>query len=195
MIEYINGRIADLTPTTAVIENAAGTAYLLNITLPTFSALQSERNAKLLVHESIRDDAWVLYGFLEERERTLFRELIGVSGVGAGTARIILSSITAAELESVISSGDEKRLKAVKGVGQKTAQRIIVDLKGKIDLSASTAAEAPAAADTPAFDEAMTALTVLGFQRQAINKALKKIFDSEPTTNVETAIRKALAML
>lgn len=194
MIEYIKGKFIDLTPATVVVETAAGVGYLLNITLPTFEALQGQTEGKLLVHESIREDAWVMFGFATDRERALFRELIGVSGVGAGTARIILSSIPAAELEMAIANGEESRLKAVKGIGQKTAQRIIVDLKGKIKLTGDDAA----GADTPKsdeFDNALAALVALGFPRPASQKALKKIFDADRSTKAEVAIKKAFTML
>ena len=128
MIEYIKGELAELTPTYAVID-CSGVGYLLNISLPAYTRLEGQRNAKLLVHESIREDAHVLYGFIDEQERSLFRLLIGVSGVGANTARMILSSIAAPELELIIATGDVNKLKNVKGIGTKTAQRIIVDLK------------------------------------------------------------------
>ncbi len=194
MIEYLIGKICELTPATVVVETAGGVGYLLNITLPTFDALQGRTQGKLLVHESIREDAWVLYGFDNDRERALFRELIGVSGVGAGTARILLSSIPAPELEAVIANGEEKRLKNVKGIGQKTAQRIIVDLKGKIKL---TDDELPAGAkpQSDEYDNALAALVALGFPRPASQKALKKIFDDDPSTKTEAAIKKAFTMM
>ena len=131
MIEYISGKIAELTPTYAVIDNH-GIGYELNISLTTYSELENKSEIKLLAHEVIREDAHIIFGFATKNERELFRLLIGVSGVGANTARMILSSITPPELEQVITSGDDKRLKGVKGVGVKTAQRIIVDLKDKI---------------------------------------------------------------
>ncbi|MDE6359937.1 MAG: Holliday junction branch migration protein RuvA, partial [Muribaculaceae bacterium] len=145
MIEYLSGKVAELTPTTAVVD-VNGVGYELNITLTTFSSLeqavggqlgerQTAGQAKLFVHEVIREDAWTLYGFASKRERELFRELIGVSGVGSASARMILSSISPAELEQVITSGVERRLKAGKGIGGKTAQRIIVDLRDKIKPS------------------------------------------------------------
>ena len=137
MIDYVKGLLAELTPTYAVVE-AAGVGYELNISLPTYSSLEGKENVKLLVHEVIREDAHVLFGFLEERERAMFRLLIGVSGVGANTARVILSSIPVAELELVIMSGDHSRLKNVKGIGIKTAQRVIVDLKDKIKPGGDT---------------------------------------------------------
>ncbi len=194
MIESITGTIATLTPTAVVIETAGGVGYLLNITLPTFSALEGKTQTRLLVHESIREDAWVIYGFLDEDERDVFRALVGVSGVGAGTARMILSALPASELRNVIASSDTKRLKSVKGVGAKTAERIIVDLRDKIKSpSATLLQQTPASA--PAYDEALEALVILGFQRQASDKVLKKLFDAEPTLSIEAAIKRAMSML
>jgi len=195
MIESIKGSISAINPAAVTIETAGGVGYLLNITLPTFTRLEHAGEARLLVHESIRDDAWVLYGFLNEDERELFRALVGVSGVGAGSARLILSAIPATELRSVIASGDAKRLKSVKGIGAKTAERIIVDLKDKIKADPITLLEQSPAAAAPAFDEALEALVILGFQRQASQKALKKLFDSDQTLTVEGAVKKAMAMM
>ena len=132
MIEYIKGSVASLSPTAVVVENGSGIGFRLNITLPTFSALEGSNEAMLYVHEAIRDDAWTLYGFATELEREHFRSLIGVSGVGASTAVIILSSLRGDELAAVIATGDVKRLKSIKGIGAKTAERIIVDLRDKI---------------------------------------------------------------
>ncbi len=193
MIEYIKGTIADLTPATATIDTG-GVAYLLNISINTYTALQGQTEAKLLVHENIREDAWSLYGFASERERELFRALIGVSGVGASTARVILSGFTTAELEQTIAGGDAKALKNVKGIGGKTAERIIVDLRDKIKPQDDTLfIRVPAAND--AFDEAMAALVMLGYTRQQSQKALKKLFEADPTLKVENAIKKALALM
>lgn len=194
MIEAISGKVAALTPATVELDTASGVAFLLNITLPTFTELQGKNEARLLVHEHIREDAYTLYGFLNDRERSLFRALIGVSGVGAGTARIILSSIAAADLEQVIANGEEKKLKNVKGVGQKTAQRIIVDLKDKIKPIGDTLLE-EIAPNSEAYDETLTALVVLGFQKPACQKVLKKLFEADPAMKVEAAVRKALTML
>lgn len=193
MIEYISGKIDSMTPTNTVIE-AHGVGYMLNISLTTYTALQGCTQARLLVHEAIREDAWQLYGFSTERERGLFRLLIGVSGVGAGTARVILSSLAPAELEKVIIAGDHARLKNVKGIGVKTAQRIIVELKDKIKPGSDAFISQPAVSGE-AFEEALAALVMLGFPKPAAQKALKKIFDSAPTTNVETAVKQALAMM
>ncbi len=195
MIESIKGAITAINPAAVTVETTGGVGYLLNITLPTFTKLEHAAETRLLVHESIRDDAWVLYGFIDEDERELFRALVGVSGVGAGSARLILSAIPAADLRGVIAGGDAKRLKSVKGIGAKTAERIIVDLKDKIKADPSALLEQPAAVTTPAFDEALEALVILGFQRQASQKALKKLFDADPTLSVEGAVKKAMAMM
>ncbi len=193
MIEYIKGRLVALTPTDAVVETG-GIGYRLEISLSTYTSLEGSDDARLLVHEVIREDAHVLFGFAEERERALFRLLIGVSGVGANTARIILSSIPVAELEVVITSGDHARLKNVKGIGIKTAQRIIVDLKDKIKPGDDTLLIQPSV-NNEAFDEALAALLMLGFPRPQSQKVLKKLFDSDPALKVESAIKKALSML
>jgi Holliday junction DNA helicase RuvA len=193
MIEYIQGDIAELTPATVTIDTG-GVAYLLNISLNTYTGLQGQTRAKLLVHENIREDAWSLYGFAGERERTLFRALIGVSGVGAGTARVILSGFTTSELEQVIAGEDVKALKNVKGIGGKTAERIIVDLRDKIKPEGDTLSIKVSAVND-AYDEAMAALVMLGYTRQQSQKALKKLFDAEPTLKVESAIKKALALM
>ena len=196
MIEYISGKIAELTPTYAVIDNH-GIGYELNIsltTLPTYSELENKSEIKLLAHEVIREDAHIIFGFATKNERELFRLLIGVSGVGANTARMILSSITPPELEQVITSGDDKRLKGVKGVGVKTAQRIIVDLKDKIKPSGDTLfIEQTLSSD--AFDEALAALLMLGFPKPQSQKVLTRLFKEEPALRVEQAIKKALTML
>lgn len=196
MIEYIRGRIDEINPAAAVLDTPTGIAYRLNITLTTFSAIQDKTEAKLYVHEIIREDAWILYGFAQTRERELFRALIGVSGVGAATAALILSSLQGDELAATISSGDVKRLKAIKGIGAKTAERIIVDLRDKI--GDATLADVPAAVGNAAvadYDEALAALTMLGFDRKASQKALTAIFDADPAIKVEAAIKKALTML
>ena len=193
MIEYISGKIAELTPTYAVIDNH-GIGYELNISLTTYSELENKSEIKLLAHEVIREDAHIIFGFATKNERELFRLLIGVSGVGANTARMILSSITPPELEQVITSGDDKRLKGVKGVGVKTAQRIIVDLKDKIKPSGDTLfIEQTLSSD--AFDEALAALLMLGFPKPQSQKVLTRLFKEEPALRVEQEIKKALTML
>lgn len=201
MLEYVRGTIDRLSPTEAVIE-AAGIGYLLAITVNTYSRLQNLKEARLLVHEVIREDTHDLYGFFDEAERTLFRLLIGVSGVGPNTARVILSSLTPQQLQMCITSGDHNKLKAVKGIGLKTAQRIIVDLKDKIVTAelASLAAEqesidAAGGVSSETREEALAALVMLGFQKQASQKALNKIFADDPTITVEAAIKRAFTLL
>lgn len=193
MIEYISGSITELTPTYVIVDNH-GIGYEMNISLTTFSELENKKNVRLLAHEVIREDAHVLFGFSTARERALFRLLIGVSGVGANTARMLLSSASPAELEMVITSGDVKRLKAVKGVGAKTAERVIVDLRDKIKPAGDTLVleQTPA---SEAFDEALAALTMLGFAKPQSQKVLTKLFADDPSLKVEKAIKKALTML
>ena len=194
MIEYIIGKVPGLTPTYAVVE-CGGIGYMLNITLSAFSELENQRtDIRMLVHESIREDAHQLFGFTNETERSMFRLLIGVSGVGAGTARMILSAIPAPELQTVIASGDHRRLTAAKGIGAKTAQRIIVDLREKIKPVDDTLINQPASAPQE-FEEALAALVMLGFAKPQSQKVLKKIFDADPTVKLEVAIKRALAMM
>lgn len=193
MIAYIAGKIAELNPTYAIIDTH-GIGYELNISLTTFSELENKSEAKLYVHEVIREDAYNLFGFSTLTERALFRYLIGVSGVGANTARVILSAIPPAELEHVITSGDSRRLKSVKGVGVKTAERIIVDLRDKIKPTGDTLL-VQAASQSEAYEEAMAALLMLGFPKPQTVKVLDRLFKEEPSLKVEQAIKKALAML
>lgn len=196
MIEYIKGDIASLTPTEAVIETTGGVGYLLNISLNTYTSIeQSSRKAlRIYVHEIIREDAVILYGFFDLQEREIFRQLIGVSGVGASIARMILSAIPPVDLQQVIVSSDVRRLKSVKGIGAKTAERIIVDLKDKIKgVDVTLLEKTPVASEI--FDEAMAALVMLGFPKQQTQKVLEKIFKAEPDIKVEVAIKKALSMM
>ena len=196
MIEYIKGDIASLTPTEAVIETTGGVGYLLNISLNTYTSIeQSSRKAlRIYVHEIIREDAVTLYGFFDLQEREIFRQLIGVSGVGASIARMILSAIPPVDLQQVIVSSDVRRLKSVKGIGAKTAERIIVDLKDKIKgLDVTLLEKTPLASEI--FDEAMAALVMLGFPKQQTQKVLEKIFKAVPDIKVEVAIKKALSMM
>lgn len=194
MYDYIKGNVAELSPTYVVLDNH-GVGYMINISLNSFNALQHQEDvAKVYVYEAIREDAHLLYGFTERRERELFLLLISVSGVGANTARMILSSLTPSDLEQTIASENVGILKSVKGIGAKTAERIIVDLKDKIKLSTDTLLD-KSQVTSEVFDEAMSALVMLGFTKQMSQKALKKLFTAEPTISVEQAIKKALKMM
>lgn len=194
MYDYIKGNVAELTPTYVVLDNH-GVGYMINISLNSFNALQHQEDVvKVYVYEAIREDAHLLYGFTVRRERELFLLLISVSGVGANTARMILSSLTPSDLEQTIASENVGILKSVKGIGAKTAERIIVDLKDKIKLSTDTLLD-KSQVTSEVFDEAMSALVMLGFTKQMSQKALKKLFTAEPTITVEQAIKKALKMM
>ena len=200
MIEYVKGTLAELSPAYAVVD-VGGVGYGLSITLNTYTALQGKQEAMLRVFENIREDAYVLYGFASKVERDMFVLLISVSGVGANTARMILSELTPEELCGVISSGNEKALKAVKGIGLRTAQRIIVDLKDKIAALGITEAAVPQA-EEPAEtinkevrDEAIGALTMLGFAPAPSAKAVAAILKAEPSLPVEQVVKLALKQI
>lgn len=194
MYEYIYGAVAESTPTYAVIE-AAGVGYFINISLKTYSDIEHEKETKLYVHFIVREDQQTLFGFSTKLERELFRQLISVSGVGGNTARMILSTYSPKELQSIIASENAVLLKNVKGLGLKTAQKIIVELSGKmIELGASDMMlpEVASTANNPIYDEAIAALSMLGFQKNASDKVLKAIFKETPSISVEEAIRAAL---
>jgi Holliday junction DNA helicase RuvA len=197
MYEYISGIVAEATPTYAVIE-AAGVGYFINISLKTYSDIEHEREAKLYVHFIVREDQQTLFGFSTKLERELFRQLISVSGVGGNTARMILSTYSPKELQSIIATENAVLLKNVKGLGLKTAQKFIVELSGKmLELGASDLMmpQMTATANNATYDEAMAALTMLGFQKSASEKTLNAIFKENPTIAVEDAIRTALKQM
>ena len=193
MIEYIKGHITQITPTFVIIETG-GIGYLVNISINTFSLLEGKTEFKILIHEVIREDAHQLFGFADAGEREIFRLLISVSGVGANTARMMLSSLSPGEIEKAIASSDVHVLQGVKGIGLKTAQRIIVDLKDKIGKHAGTG-EIFAFADNRNRDEALSALVMLGFAKSAVAKVLDKIVREEINLTVEDMIKRALKNL
>lgn len=200
MIDYVKGELTELTPALAVVE-CHGVGYGVNISLNTYAAIQGKQQVKLYIHEAIREDAYVLWGFSSKQERELFLLLITVSGIGGNTARMILSSLTPAELVDVISTDNAKLLKNVKGIGLKTAQRIIVDLKDKI-VKTDIASQSPtlnlgdnSTASREVQDEAVSALTMLGFQMAASQKAVVSILKENPSATVENVIKLALKQL
>ena len=200
MIEYVKGELAELTPAYAVVETS-GVGYGLNITLNTYTAIQGKKEVRLYVFESIREDSYTLYGFASKDERGMFLLLITVSGVGANTARMILSEMTPAELCGVISSGNEKMLKMVKGIGLRTAQRIIVDLKDKIadfDIVGEIPADkggASSQVNKEVKDEAVGALTMLGFAPAPSAKVVVAILTEQPSLPVEQVVKLALKQI
>ena len=203
MIDYIKGELAELTPAQAIVE-AYGVGYALNISLNTYEAIQGKQSVKLFVHEALvtggRDDSYTFFGFASKQERDLYRLLITVTGVGANTARMILSSASPSELCNAISTGNERVLKSVKGIGLKTAQRIIVDLKDKIlslgiaqEVSAGTAADSTIPVDVR--DEAVAALTMLGFSPAPTAKVVTAILTDDATLPVEQVVKLALKQI
>lgn len=193
MIDYIKGTLTLITPTFLTIENG-GVGYHVHISLTTFSKLEKERECKLLIHEVIREDSHQFFGFADHEEREIFRLLISVNGVGANTARMMLSSLSPAEIEKAISSSEVNILKSIKGIGLKTAQRIIVDLKDKIGRQYGSG-EIFALSDNTIREEALSALVMLGFAKSAVIKVLDQLIRNEKNLTVEDLIKKALKNL
>lgn len=204
MIEYIKGQLAELTPALAVVE-AAGVGYALNISLTTYSCIQGKKEVKLYVHEALttggRDDSFTLFGFVNKQERELYRLLITVSGVGANTARMMLSSMNPTELCNAIANGDERMIKTVKGIGLKTAQRIIVDLRDKIMASGIAnelhvrGEKAESTLNNAVKEEAVAALTMLGFSPAPVAKVVVSILQKQANLPVEQVVKEALKLL
>lgn len=204
MIEYIKGQLAELTPALAVVE-AAGVGYALNISLTTYSGIQGKKEVKLYVHEALttggRDDSFTLFGFVNKQERELYRLLITVSGVGANTARMMLSSMNPTELCNAIANGDERMIKSVKGIGLKTAQRIIVDLRDKIMASGIAnelhvgGEKAESTLNNAVKEEAVAALTMLGFSPAPVAKVVVSILQKQANLPVEQVVKEALKLL
>jgi Holliday junction DNA helicase RuvA len=199
MIDYIKGELTELTPALATVE-AAGVGYGLNISLNTFSAIQSKKEVKLYVHEAIREDAYVLFGFVNKKEREMFELLITVNGVGANTARMMLSGMSVSELCNAISTGNARLIQGIKGIGKMTAQRIIVDLRDKI-VALGIADEIPAGGQMMApvnnqvKDEAVSALTMLGFAPAPTQKVVLQILQEQPDLPVEQVVMLALTQI
>jgi len=195
MFEYITGNITELNPTQATIETV-GIGFAVNITLTTFSALEGKQNAKLYLYEAVREDAFTLYGFASKEERQMFLLLISVSGVGANTARMILSSVSTSELRDAVIAGDEHILKGIKGIGLKTAQRIIVDLRDKVAGVITTSSNTSASSISSSIaDEATQALIMLGFSPATVKKGVQKIVSDDSSLTVEQIIKQALKLM
>ncbi len=195
MYEYITGTVAELAPTHVIIETS-GVGYLLNISLQTYSEIESEEQAKLFIHYIVREDAQIFYGFATKQERELFRLLISVSGVGGNTARMVLSTYSPREIKSIISTENAVLLKNVKGLGLKTAQKIIVELTGKMGIIEESSVDLPnVAINNELESEALEALMMLGFPKAASEKSIKAILKESGDITIETLIRLALKRL
>lgn len=199
MIEYLKGEVTELTPNVAVIE-CAGVGYACNISVYTYDKLKLGQQAKLFISENIREDAHLLYGFISKQERAIYELLVSVSGVGPSTARVILSSLAPDELVATITTGNDRQLKNVKGIGSKTAQRIIVDLKDKVgNLGISALSTTPSAAvqvaNNETANEAISALVALGYQQAAATKCVHTLLAKEPGMTIQALIKAGLHML
>lgn len=194
MFEYIKGSIADLTPTYIIVD-CGGVGYYVNISLQTYSSIEGKKDALVYLHQVIREDAHLLFGFASKEERDLFRLLISVSGVGANTARVILSSMSAIEIQKVIMQADVNALKQIKGIGLKTAQRIVVDLKDKVSGKDLESAQLFTSINNTTRQEALSALVMLGFNKAAAEKVLDQLLKVESNQSVEGLIKLALKQL
>ena len=193
MIYFLEGNVTEITPASVVID-CSGVGYFVSISLNTFAQIQDKKNVKLLIHHIFRDDGQFLYGFISEDERSIFKLLITVSGVGANTARMILSAMPPSEIVETISTENSSQLQRIKGIGQKTAERIIVDLKGKIEKNV-TFSENFSFQHNTIKQEALSALVQLGFNRQAAEKAVEKAMNACDKNSIEDVIRTALKYL
>ncbi len=193
MYEYIYGKITELAPAHLILENS-GTGFFVNISLNTYSALSGKDNGTIYIHQVVREDALLLFGFADKEERELFRLLITVSGIGANTARVMLSSLTPADIRKAIAGGNVETLKGVKGIGLKSAQRIIVDLKDKLGKPGGHE-EIIAGVDNTLREESLSALIMLGFSRNAVDKVINQLLADEAITTVEDLLKKALKKL
>jgi len=194
MYEYLKGKLIEKTPSNVIVE-CSGVGYFLNISLQTFSQIKDIESIKLFTHQVVKEDSHTLFGFISKGERTIFRQLISVSGVGANTARVILSSMSTDEVFDAIIMNNVAALKAVKGIGAKTAQRIILDLKDKIKKDENSTENFDGSHNTTK-EEALSALVMLGFARQSADKAIQKVFESQGfSISVEELVRYSLKIL
>ncbi len=193
MITHIQGKLVEKNPTDLVVE-ASGVGYLLNISLHTYSKIPNSELVRLYTHLQVREDSHTLYGFMEKSEREVFRLLISVSGIGASTARTMLSSMTPKQVSEAIASGDVATIQSIKGIGAKTAQRVIIDLKDKI-LKTFDIDEVSISQSNTNKNEALSALDVLGFTRKQTERLVDKIINADPEINVENIIKQALKNL
>ena len=195
MYNYIYGTIAEITPSYVVVDNH-GIGYLIEISLNTYTQIKDLKEVKLLIHYVVREDAHLLFGFYEESERSLFRQLINVSGVGVATARVMLSTLNTAELTQAIVSENVKMVQSIKGIGAKSAQRVILELKDKVVKGGGS--DTPALfspSSNPAVDEATTALVMLGFTKANVNKAVSTVLKGNPSASLEDIIKQSLKLL
>lgn len=193
MFEYILGKLEDINPTSAIVETG-GMGYFINISLHTYSQISDKKEIKMFLHQVVREDAHFLYGFADKNERDIFRLLISVSGVGPNTARVMLSSLSPTEIQSAIQNGEVRVLQGVKGIGAKSAQRIIIDLKDKLGNIGSDGEILPVQ-DNTFVDEAFSALVMLGFQKSAVDKVLRQLMKDKQASTVESLIKLALKKL
>lgn len=194
MYEYLQGKIEEITPAYVVVD-VGGTGYFLNISLNTYSELREESEFRVFVHQIVRDDALQLFGFSTKAEREIFRLLIQVNKVGANTARMILSTLTPDEVENAILSNNIAQLKKVKGIGAKTAQRVILDLKDKIGKSTDESQQFLTTPNNTIREEALSALVMLGFSKNVVEKTLDTILVNEKKLSVEELVKSALKHL
>lgn len=193
MYEYLVGKISEIKPSNLVLE-VNGVGYFINISLNTFSKLKDKKEATVFIHQVVREDALLLYGYAQKSEREIFRYLISVSGVGANTATVMLSSLSPGEVKKAVLSENENVLKSVKGIGAKTAKRIILDLKDKINKAETDDSQINIAVDDTA-EEASAALIMLGFNKKTIEKLIPKLQKEQPDISVEDLVKKALKSL
>lgn len=195
MYDYIKGTLEETNPTEAVVE-CNGIGYKLQISLQTFTSIQTLKEVKLFIHHHVREDIQIWYGFYSKEERSIFTSLLDVSGIGPNTARVMLSSLSCQEIKSAITMGDVNKIKSVKGIGLKTAQKVIIDLKDKFSKSPDDLSDVLLGSQSSAnLDEALSALVMLGFNKAAADKVIKSIYKENPTYTVEQIIKFSLKLL